>query len=188
MNLTPIAPYIGSGLAARVPSLARRVRLALLVLLVLQLAGGLCSCGFKLRGAVEIPPELNPMYVEAKGPSGVRAAMLQRLDYSQIRRSPTARDARVVVRILSETRRSRVAAVDRDGKVVARELFLTVAFDAIDAAGQSLVPRQSLDLSRTFENPDVEVLGKQLEADLIYDDLEQDAADRILGRLRAVLL
>jgi LPS-assembly lipoprotein len=41
---------------------------------------------------------------------------------------------------------------------------------------------------RTYENPDVEVLGKQLEADLIYEDLAQDAADRILARLRAKLL
>jgi LPS-assembly lipoprotein len=33
----------------------------------------------------------------------------------------------------------------------------------------------------------VEVLGKQLEEELIYEDFATDAADRILMRLRAVL-
>jgi LPS-assembly lipoprotein len=160
----------------------------LLALMVLGAAALSTSCGFKLRGAVEIPPELNPMYVREKGGSAVRKAILQRLEFSQVRLSPTADDAKVVLRIIRESRSSRVAAVDRNGKVVARELFLTVSFDAVDGAGAPIVQQNTLDLSRTYENPDVEVLGKQLESDLIYEDLVQDAADRILNRLRAALL
>jgi LPS-assembly lipoprotein len=40
---------------------------------------------------------------------------------------------------------------------------------------------------RTFENPDVEVLGKQQEAELIYQDLTDEEAIRILARMRAAL-
>jgi LPS-assembly lipoprotein len=162
-------------------------RVIMLLLLVAAVSGPL-GCGFRLRGAVEIPPQLNPMYVESRGASGVRQAIWDRLTFSQVSLAPTAKDARVVLRILGESRRSRVAAVDRDGKVVASELFLTVTFDAIDGEGKPLVEAQTLDLSRTYRNPDVEVLGKQLEAQLIYEDLTQDAADRILDRLRAALL
>jgi LPS-assembly lipoprotein len=146
------------------------------------------ACGFKLRGAVEIPPELNPMFIEAPGGSPVRDAIVQRLEFSQVRLATSANDARVVLRILRETRNSRVAAVDRDGKVIAQELHLMVTFDAVNPDGSSRVGGQTLDLVRTFQNPDVEVLGKEREADLIYEDLVQDAADRILGRLRATLL
>ena len=41
---------------------------------------------------------------------------------------------------------------------------------------------------RGFDNPDTEVLGKQLESELIYQDLIEDAADRVLIRLRAALI
>jgi LPS-assembly lipoprotein len=166
---------------------ARTLTLLVLVLVSLVVAP-LSGCGFRLRGAAEIPPELSPIYIQASGGSGVRAAILQRLALSQVRPAVSAADAQVILRILQESRRSRVAAVDRGGKVVATELFLTVTFDAVGADGRMLAKPQTLDLSRTYENPDVEVLGKQLEADLIREDLTQDAADRVIDRLRLALL
>ena len=60
-------------------------------------------------------------------------------------------------------------------------------FDAVGKDGKERMPPQTLDLVRTFDNPDVEVLGKQLEEELIIQDFATDAADRILMRLRAVL-
>lgn len=149
---------------------------------------GLSACGFHLRGATEIPPELNPMYVQASGGSAVRGALLERLEWSEVRLAAAPQDAKVVLRIGRESRTSRVAAVDRDGKVLAFELHLGVAFEAVRPDGSTLVPRQEIDLVRTYENPDVEVLGKQLEREMIYEDLVQDAAERILMRLRAALL
>lgn len=146
------------------------------------------SCGFKLRGVVEIPPELNPMYIEAAGGSAVRGELLQRLQGSQVKLAATPKDARVIIRIQNEARSERVAAVDSSGKVLASELHYQVLFDAIGPDGKELVPQQALDLVRIYDNPEVEVLGKQLEANLIYQDLVQDAAGRILSRLRAVLL
>jgi LPS-assembly lipoprotein len=157
------------------------------VLAALVLLSLLSACGFKLRGTVEIPPELNPMYLQG-GAGALNRAILQRLEYSEVRLAPRPQDARITVRILNESRSSRVIAVDRDGKVLASELHYRVNFDAVGQDGKELVPAQNLDLVRTYENPDVEVLGKQLEADLIYEDLAQDAADRILDRLRAALL
>lgn len=148
---------------------------------------GLSACGFHLRGAVEIPPGLNPMFIQASGGSPVRAAILQRLEIAAVRQAANPQDARIVIRIGGESRSARVAAVDRDGKVLASELHFGVTFDAVEPDGKVMVPQQTLDLVRTYENPDVEVLGKQLESDLIYEDLAQDAADRILDRLRARL-
>lgn len=167
--------------AGPIPPLARWCLLLALVL-------GLSACGFKLRGMVEIPPELNPMYIEATGASSVHAAILQRLEISNVQLAPRPEDARIIIRLSSEARSSRVAAVDRDGKALSSELHFQVTFDAVTADGKEKVSAQTLDLVRTYDNPDVEVLGKQLEAELIYDDLVQDAADRILGRLRAALL
>jgi LPS-assembly lipoprotein len=156
----------------------------LAVLLPLALAG----CGFHLRGAVEIPPELSPMYIQAAAGSAVRRAIEDQIRGGSVRLASNAADARLLLRILSEDRTNRVSAVDVNGKILAYELHYLVRFDAVGADGRQLVPPQTLDLIRNFDNPDVEVLGKQLEEELIYNDLAVDAADRILMRLRAVLL
>jgi len=162
-----------------------RVTATILVLAVLLSAG---ACGFKLRGVVEIPPGLNPMYIEAASGSAVRGALVERLSGSQVQLAANPQDARVIIRIQNESRSERVAAVDRGGKALASELHYQVVFDAVAPDGTELVPQQALDLVRTYDNPDVEVLGKEIEANLIYEDLIQDAAGRILSRMRAVLI
>ena len=153
----------------------------------LALALALTGCGFHLRGSVEIPPEHNPVYVQSPAASPVHSAIKDLLRGSKVRLAEKASDAKLILRILSERRASHVAAVDANGKTLAYELHYVVTFDALSASGEPRVPQQTLDLVRTFDNPDVEVLGKQLEQELIYEDFATDAADRILMRLRAVL-
>ncbi|MGE5153807.1 MAG: LPS assembly lipoprotein LptE [Bdellovibrio bacteriovorus] len=147
----------------------------------------LVGCGFHLRGAVEIPPELNPLYIQAAPGSPVQRAIEDQLTGSAVKLAAGPGPAKLILRILSETRFSRVAAVDSSGKVLAYELHYLVHFDAVGKDGKERMPPQTLDLVRTFDNPDVEVLGKQLEEELIFQDFATDAADRILMRLRAVL-
>jgi LPS-assembly lipoprotein len=155
---------------------------------LLGLALSLSSCGFKLRGEVEIPPDLNPIFIQAGGGSPVAQAIRDRLRGTQVRLAANAKEAKLVLRILSEQRSSRVVAVDRTGKVLSFELHYRLAFDAVGADGQGRLQRQDIDLVRGFDNPDTEVLGKQLESELIYQDLIDDAADRVLIRLRAALI
>lgn len=162
---------------------SRLVSLCLAGLLAATLAG----CGFHLRGAAEVPPELSPVYIQADPGSRVSSALQGFLAMSKVQLAPNPAEARLIVRILGESRSSRVAAVDRNGKVIAEELHLRVRFDVLGPDRTQRLEPQSLDLVRTYENPDVEVLGKQQEAELIYADLSEDAADRILMRLRAAL-
>jgi len=163
----------------------RRVLTITLMLAVLLTTS---ACGFKLRGPVEIPPELNPMYIQSSPGSPMRGAIVQRLQGSQVQLASKPQDARVILRIGNESRSSRVIAVDQNGKVLASELHYGVTFDAVDAKGKQLAPQQTIDVVRSYENPDVEVLGKESEAALIYSEMFTDAANRILYRLRAALL
>jgi LPS-assembly lipoprotein len=156
----------------------------LLALLIGALSAG---CGFRLRGAVEVPPELNPLYIQAAPASPVRRAIEDQLIGSAVRLAADPGPAKLILRILGEDRFSRVVAVDSSGRVLAYELHYRVRFDAVGKDGKERVPVQTLDLVRTFDNPDVEVLGKQLEEELIYQDFATDAADSILMRLRAAL-
>jgi LPS-assembly lipoprotein len=146
----------------------------------------LTACGFHLRGPVSIPAGMEPIYIQGGGLVG--EAIDTRLQGSQVELTEEPSDAGLVLRILGQSRSSRVVAVDRGGKALAYALEYQVRFDAVDAAGQQVVAPQTLTLERTFDdNPDVAVLGKQLESDIIYQDLAADAADQLLLRLRAAL-
>lgn len=156
------------------------------LLLALICALMIAGCGYRLRGAVDIPSGLEPVYIQTGGLVG--QAVNDRLQGSGVPVTPVANDAGLILRILDQSRGSRVVAVDRGGKALAFALELRVRFDAIDATGEPLIPPRSLTLERTFDdNPDVAVLGKQLESDIIYQDLAGDAADQVLLRLRAAL-
>jgi LPS-assembly lipoprotein len=181
------APAVARQAFASRARLVPPARLALLLILGLVCLAQL-GCGFRLRGVVEIPAELNPIYIQAAGNSPVRDALVDQLAGSDVALAATAGEAKLILRILSESRYSQVVAVDSGGRVLAYELHYLVSYDAVTPDGAQKVPGQSLDLVRNFDNPDVEVLGKQLEEALIYEDFARDAADRILMRLRVTLL
>lgn len=150
------------------------------------LIAALTACGFHLRGAVSIPAGMEPIYIKGGGLLG--QAIDTRLEGSQVKLTKDPAAAGLIMRILGQSRSSRVVAVDRGGKALAYALEYQVTFDAVDATGQQVVARQTLTLERTFDdNPDVAVLGKQLESEIIYQDLAADAADQVLLRLRAAL-
>ena len=160
------------------------LRLLLVLASILVALGG---CGFHLRGAVEIPADLTPIYIQAAPGSPVRHAIVDQLSGGATQVVTEPGTAGLLLRILSENQFSRVAAVDASGKVLAFELHYLVRYDAVGKDGKELASPQTVELVRTFDNPDVEVLGKQLEEQMIYEDFATDAADRILMRLRAVL-
>lgn len=144
------------------------------------------GCGFQLRGALDIPQDVTPVLIESGGAVGLVIA--ERLQASGVEVTRAASQAGLVLRILSQQRSSRIVAVDRDGKALAYELTYSVTFDALGRDARVVVPAQGLSAVRTFDdNPDVAVLGKQLESEIIYQDLVGDVADRILLRLRAGL-
>ncbi len=146
----------------------------------------LTGCGFQLRGTVEIPPDLSPAYVAGGG--GTANFLRHSFESHGRTLAASAAEARLIIRVPTEDRSIRVMSVNREGKVIAQELGLRVRFEATAPDGTVKLAAQDIRLVRDFVNPDTEVLGKQLEADLIFEDMQHEAAERILQRLRTVLL
>ncbi len=155
---------------------------ALLVSLLL-----LSACGFQLRGVTELPRELSPVFVQAPQSSRIRHALTRALHTREVFVTSDPGEAGLHIRILEELSDERVAAVNSQGKVIGTELQYRVRFDAVDGGGAVRVPSQRIALARSYVNPDIEVIGKAEEAQLIRKDMIQDMADRILHRIKAQL-
>ena len=155
----------------------------LLLGLVLMLQG----CGFHLRGTYQVPPNLTPAYVEAPEASLLAQELNQALRDAGVELTAGPSGAKARIRILGEKYNTRVLSVDGQGKVVEYELSYRLDFDVLDSAGKELVPRQQIDVVQSLVNPDIEVLGKQQEEELLRQDMRQDMVGRMLQRMRAHL-
>jgi len=146
----------------------------------------LAACGFQLRGSYQVPQALNPVEVRG-GASPLTQELVLALRSSDVQVVSDPKLARAVIRVLNEVFDRRVLSVDGTGKVVEFELTYRVVFDVIDPVGQQMMPRESLVMTRTHTNPDVETLGKREEELLIRRDMQRDLSERILYRIWAEL-
>jgi LPS-assembly lipoprotein len=148
---------------------------------------GLAGCGFELRHEPVLP--FQTLALTGFPPDSPLAAGLKR----QIKRTPVqllddpAR-AQVVLEALREYRDRRVVASTSVGQV--REWQLRMEFDYLirTAAGELLVPKVELRLSRDMNYTETAALAKEQEATNLYNAMHSDAIAQVMRRLAAVRL
>ena len=154
----------------------------LVLALAIATAGG---CGYQLRGAVSLPPDLDAIHVA--GPPEIGAALARMLDSGGIQVQAPG-PARAVLRLSDERFSRRLLSVDPDtGKEREFELAYQVAFQLTDAGGEVLVPKQSVSLLRDYIFDADAVLGKSREQSVLHTEMRRDAAGQIARRLATSL-
>ena len=167
------------------PSIAVGARrwLAIAIALTLLTASG---CGFKLRGALELPPGQNTLYVNA--PSDVYLEIGNFLEGSQAKVVGSPDGASVILNVTSATYDRRVLTVDPDtGKEREFELSLNVRFNALDGDGKTLVDAQSVTLLRDYVFDSDAVIGASREEVVLRREMLRDAVQQLLLRLRSAI-
>ena len=177
----------GLAFAASVPSgsviAVGGVFRTLVLLLMVMIAGG---CGYQLRGAVSLPPELDGIHVA--GPRDIGAALTLVLDGGGIQVQSSRDSASAVLRLRDELFDRRVLSVDAStGKEREFELAYRVAFELIGADGEELLPMQTVSLVRDYVFDANAVLGKSREQDVLHAEMRRDAATQIVRRIAASL-
>ncbi|MDZ7804134.1 LPS assembly lipoprotein LptE [Thiohalophilus sp.] len=161
-----------------------RYGLPLLLILILTLA--LQACGFRLRGAVEMPPELQYTLAEGVAPYSALGESLSRawrrseaeLDFERDGAGPAAR---LVIKRDEVTRRT--LSVDSAGRPNEYELRYQVSFTLEDAGGQPLLQNQTVTVSRAYQfNPD-NALAMDDEEQRLERLLAEEAALQMLRRI-----
>ena len=155
----------------------------LVLALAIAIAGG---CGYQLRGAVSLPPDLDAIRIAA--PTDIRNALVQLLDGGGVRVQPADGSTGALLRISDERFDRRVLSVNPDtGKESEFELAYQVVFEVTGAEGEELVPEQTVSLIRDYVfDPDA-VLGKSREQNVLRAEMRRDAAAQIVRRIERSL-
>lgn len=153
-----------------------------LALLPAALAAG---CGFQLRRYDGIP--FATLYLDA--PAG--GAVAQRLRSSLVtdrrtRLVASAAEAEAVLHLGPEFRSKTILSLSGAGRVTEYRLGLTLRYSVSSREGAVLASEEAIELTRDLTYDDAQILAKAAEEALLYRDMEEAAALRIVRRLQAL--
>ena len=171
-----------------------------IVLSLLLIAG----CGFQLRNALVLPPDLGPVAVTARDPYSPLADSLARsLERAGATpAAPGAAETSTKLEILSEKWADLPIAVDTLGRAQEYSLRYAVVFqlrkpdagisdtaaaDDGTATDRMIVPQQAVELSRDYIAPPSDSIGRNSERELLVNEMRKDMNAAILRRIDAAL-
>lgn len=159
----------------------RKGKVIVVVLVVLALS----SCGFHLRGSVELPPEVKQLAIEDLLTGSQLAPVLKlQLRRNGIKPLDDPEQAKIILVIHGEAYKRRVLTVSSVGQVQEFELSYNVDYSIKNVTDpDASLMRQNLSIKRDLRFSVDEVLGKASEEARLQDDMILAASERILRRL-----
>jgi LPS-assembly lipoprotein len=148
----------------------------------------LSACGWHLRGDIDLPGHISPVYVQGTSdlaPLNRRLERALEASGAAVTRSPA--EAASTLRIIADDSGRRVLSVDGRGKALEYELYEGIEFSLTGRDGKELVPPQRVGIQRPLLEPEIETLGKHREEADVRRVMREDLVARLLDRLRAQL-
>lgn len=144
----------------------------------------LSSCGFHMRGSVQLPPEMERTYIQGSGSTAMMLELRRSLTASGATLVSEVDQASAILEIIQAQQDRRVLTVGSTARVREYELSYTVEFGVQRRDGAVLVPVQTLMLRRNYVFDENDVLGKGSEEELVRREMEREVAQGLLRRLR----
>lgn len=163
------------------------IRPALTATLATLLLLGLTACGFHLRDALLLPPDLGPLRVAARDPDSALAMALQQ-SLARAGATMAAADATdaAALNVVGERWANTPISVDQFGRAQEFTLRYAVIFNLRRADGSDLVPQQAIELSRDYISVPTRSIGTEGEREILARELRRDMVSSILRRVDAV--
>lgn len=159
-----------------------RILTLLLGLAVLVTAG----CGFNLRGTTQVPPELQKLLLESGDPYGpLTRAIRQQLRLSNVTivNDPMRKDL-PALRILGSSENQDTVSIFRNGVTAEYQLVLHVQAQVL-IPGHDIYPLR-VNIFRTFFDNPLTALAKDAEAEVLRQEMREQAAQQLVRQLLAV--
>jgi len=163
------------------PSLGRRTVLGTLIALPALFT---TACGFKLRGSVSIPYKVIAI---TGAPSPLLRADLEIiiLTGSDAKVANNAKDADLILEIISEENTREILAYNAAGQISAYRLNSRVAFQASDQNGVDVVPESEIYVTRDMDFSVSTVLATDVQQQQFTNSMRMDLSLQILRRISA---
>jgi LPS-assembly lipoprotein len=139
----------------------------------------LASCGFQLRGEPAVG--LKTLFVPG---GGVAQEIRRTLSSGPTRVVNNAAEGEAHLRILSETREKQVHTITAQGRVFEFELRLIIRYDMMVPGREApVLPPTELIARRLVTYNEAAPIAKEAEEQLLFQDMQSEAADRILRQV-----
>jgi len=143
------------------------------------------GCGFQLRRLEGVP--FASLYIDA--PPG--SAVAQRIRNTLIadkdtRLAATAGEAEAVLQLGPEERTKVILSLSGAGRVTEYRLGLRLTYSISGKDARTLATAEVIELNRDMTYDDSQLLAKGAEEQLLYRDMEENAALRIMRRLQSL--
>jgi len=152
--------------------------------LVLTLTVG--GCGFQLRGATAVPPQMARTYIE----TGDRHSQFYRRIRDGLRNagveiveSPV--DATATFSVLSDNTGQRVLSVSARNVPTEYEVYYTIVY-RVATEQETLLPTREQTLTRDYTWDETQVLGKEREEQVLRDAIVNDLVRVVMIQLSGI--
>jgi len=151
-------------------------------LVILFVAALLTACGFHLRGQNVLP--FTSVYVQSANEYAPFTQELKRaLQANGVQLTEQAEQAQLTLRILSDGTEKQILSLSGGGRVREYQLRYRVSVRVFDAKNQDWLPADEIAIRRDFSYDDAQVLAKEQEETLLYQNMRSDAVQQVLRRL-----
>ena len=143
------------------------------------------GCGFQLRRLGGMP--FASLYIDAPGGSVVTQRIRNVLASNKnTRLVASAAQAEAVLQIGNEERTKTILSLSGAGRVTEYRLGLRLTYSVSGREGRILARPETIELARDLTYDDSQLLAKGAEEQLLYRDMEDSAAWRIMRRLQNI--
>jgi len=141
------------------------------------------ACGFQLRGAVELPAVLQPVYLYGAGEEELAHQLAVLLKENNTVLADAEAQAASRLKIVSQKQTRRILSVDSRGRAREYELNYSVLYQL---RSEHINADNVVKLRRVLAFDPDNVLGASNEEQTLYRDMQRDAARLILQQLEAM--
>lgn len=146
------------------------------------------SCGYHLRRAIDLPEQYRNLYVQGAS-SALKKQLKKVVKTSSAKLVSVPEEAALILHITEDNMQQNVLSLSSTGKATEYELYYVLTFELLDVEGNSLMPRDTIELSRDFfdDQSGDTVLGKAAEANTIRQEMYKQAVRRLFDQARGYL-
>ncbi len=162
-----------------------RTKLMAMILPALLASALLSACGFHLRGQGEFVMPFQTLYIQSSNDHTPFISELKRaLRAAGVQLADSPDKAQLTLHIVSESMGKQILSLSAAGRVREYQLRFGVSFRAFDTMQQEWLPAGEIALLRNMSYDDTQILAKEQEEALLYQNMVSDAVQQMLRRLK----